>query len=264
MTDPERKTKSAGLIVKNLQAEYKSKSQVTRIFTDINFDVEEGSILAIFGPNGCGKSTLLRVIGGLKNASNGVIENSGEPLDRNTLSLIPQDFRASFFNWCSLKTNIALTQHEPFKNLSEYSDQAEKLKSEFGIDLDLSLRPHECSGGMLQQAALLRAFISSPKVLLADEPFSALDVNVSGKIRKRFVEKVRKEGTIVIAVMHSIEEIIEIADNVLAIPNMPYSSSVNKEYSQIHVLANRNPNKNKEYEENNFVSIAKNIISLES
>lgn len=249
------------LRVSSISASYSNVSGKIDVFSSISFALNEGDILAIFGPNGCGKSTLLRVIGGLKIPRTGTISYDGGHLDQDYLSIIPQDFRASFFNWTSLAGNINLTQPSPFKLKRQYREKIEKLKSDFGINLDVDLRPHECSGGMLQQGALLRGFINSPRVLLADEPFSALDVNISGKIRKRFVQKVKDEGTIVVAVMHSIEEIVEIADYVLAIPNMPYASIDKEGHSKAVLLDNKSPSKHSSFEENNFVDIARNIIS---
>ena len=91
-----------------------------------------------------------------------------------------------------------------------------------------------------------------------------MDVNVSGRIRRNFVNKVRQDKTVVIAVMHNIEEIIEIADYVLAIPNMPYSSKEIPSHAKVEYLKNNNPNKGKKFEENNFVSIARNILESSS
>lgn len=249
------------LEVSGIRATFGSKNDVISIFDELSFILDQGDILAIFGPNGCGKTTMLRVLAGLKEINKGKIRYNNQLLKREILSFIPQDFRASFFNWCSLEMNIALTQDKPFKNRVLHAKKLEELKEEFGIDLDLSLRPHQCSGGMLQQAALLRALVSSPKLLLADEPFSALDINVSGKIRQRFVERVKRDKTIVIAVMHSIEDIIEVSDKVLAIPNMPYSGVDLPGFAMAEMLNNSNSNKNRAHEQNSFVSMARNIIS---
>lgn len=215
---------SGPLIVSGLTKAYERPSQTT-IFENVSFSVEPGEILAIFGPNGCGKSTLLKVISGLVASNDGVVALSGKHLYDSNLGYVPQNYRQSFFQWINLARNLSLTQDRPFKDSESHRDIAEGIKTDLGIDVDLNLRPHECSGGMLQQIAIVRALMGNKEVLFADEPFSALDYSVSKTIKSSFVKAIKERMIPAVVVLHNIEDIVEISDRVFVIPGRPFSTN---------------------------------------
>ena len=228
------------LIVESLSAAYERNGSALEVFRSVSFSVRPGEVLGLFGSNGCGKSTLLRAIAGLKTTQNGRVHLPVNQGSRQGLAVLPQDFRASFFNWASLKKNIRLTLPNPIRNWRQHGDAIERMKQEFGIDLDMRLRPQACSGGMLQQAAMIRAFASEPKVLLADEPFSALDINVASKLRRVFARLVKAKGVVVLAVLHDLEDIVEVCDRVLVIPKPPFSTNREESYHHARIIKNAN------------------------
>lgn len=224
-----------GLEVIDLGAAYAEPPAT--VFTGVSFRVAPGQVLGVFGPNGCGKTTLLRAIAGLHAATTGTVRL---PRGRDTrMACIPQGFRESFFGWASLELNLVMTAPAA---LSRYRTTAATMRRtclELGLDLDLSLRPGQCSGGMLQQAALVRALGSEPDLLLADEPFSALDVEIARKLRRSFRAHVRSSGVIALLVLHDLGSVVELCDRVLVIPDTPYTTASSGPQAEAVLLDNR-------------------------
>ena len=215
---------NTGLIVQNLSASYRDAKEPTDVFQSVSFLVESGKILGLFGPNGSGKTTLLKVVAGLKPAEEGVVAlpmRGGEP---GSVATVPQDYRSSFFEWANLEHNLALTSVLLPSRPREAVRITRALCVELGLGLDLSLRPRKCSGGMLQQAAMIRAFQNAPSLILADEPFSALDFNVAATVRSSFRRMVKKRGIAAVVVLHQIQDLAEVCDEVLVIPGRPFST----------------------------------------
>lgn len=203
------------------------------VFADLSLSVEPGELLAVFGPNGCGKTTLLRALAGLHPVARGRVARPPR------VAMVPQSSRASFFGWASLRFNIAMTCAEGPARLREGIARAEAARAALGLDLDLSLRPPACSDGMLQQAAILRALCREPALLLADEPFSSLDIEAARALRGAMREAVTRRGMAAVVVLHDLESLVEIADRVLVIPGRPYSSEDREGFSRAIVLENR-------------------------
>lgn len=225
------------LTVRDICAWHEANGRKTDIFWGVGFSVESGQILGIVGPNGSGKTTLIRAIAGLHPTVTGQIvlpRSAEEP----RVTMIPQAFRESFFPWASLETNIRIAASSQSRSESVRT-RAARIKTDLGIDLDLALRPPQCSGGMLQQAALLRALVPQPDLLIADEPFSALDVNVGARLRESFRRLVVRDQIVAVLVEHDLATIVDICDRVLVIPGKPYSSYELGGHQQIAILDNR-------------------------
>jgi ABC-type nitrate/sulfonate/bicarbonate transport system ATPase subunit len=195
----------------------------------VSFSIRAGEILGLFGPNGCGKSTLLRGVAGLKELDDGqvrlpVLDGDSEAERDSAMALVPQHYRQSFFGWASLRTNIKLAMPRGSGGWRRRSDRIRTVQESLDLDLDLSLRPHVCSGGMLQLAALIRAFALQPRLLLCDEPFSAMDVEVATRARQAFRRVVKEQKIAAVVVLHNLEDIVEVCDHVLVIPNKPFTS----------------------------------------
>lgn len=197
-----------------------------------------GQITGILGPNGCGKSTLVRAIIGLIDPVYGAMKFNETEKGIASTAYIPQDFKSSFFTWASLKSNIRLTLPDFINQWKQNGNHIDNVKNDFGLELDLKLKPQKCSGGMLQQAAILRAFASNPKLIVADEPFSALDVTVAAKIRSKFRENIIKQGIIGVIISHNLDDLLSTCDRVILIPNKPYSTSERSGHYQLKLLNN--------------------------
>ena len=214
---------SRSLIAKGLAADY-PKAASPEVFHDVTFEVTDGEILGLFGPNGCGKTTLLRVLGGFKKPAEGRVVHRGWQRSVR-YSLIRQHYTLDFFPWLNLLNNIVLTLPSPIRNYRQHVRAVEQLRESLQLDVDLRSRPLECSGGQLQQAAILRAFVVKPDILMADEPFSALDFRVKKRVRKTFVEQVRQQKVVALVVLHGVEDIVQVCDWALAIPKRPFTTN---------------------------------------
>ena len=232
------------LIVEQLNFSYSDGSLGnTDVFFDLSFKIKCGEIVGLLGPNGCGKSTLLTaIVSGLRVDDEKVrlFNHNGEK--STSVSIIPQDYRNSFFPWASLSANLKIFLSGSSKTVpKEINYDGEAIMEKMGINIPLKLRPTECSGGMLQQVALIRALAKNPKLLLADEPFSALDFNVSGQIRTAFRAFIKERQIPTLIVLHDIQEIVETCDTVFVIPGRPYSSTGREETVKIEVIQNAQP-----------------------
>jgi len=173
------------LEIKNLFVEYETsnfmgKKQIVHAVNGVSFDVERGEIFSIAGESGCGKSTLLKAIDKLIDIKSGEIVFYGEQKD------IQMIFQSPSLN-PKMKIKDILT--EPLvinkKNLSrtEKEDKVFEVLDYVGLSkADLKKYPHEFSGGQKQRISIARALILEPKIILADEPVSALDVSIQGQI----------------------------------------------------------------------------------
>jgi ABC-type nitrate/sulfonate/bicarbonate transport system ATPase subunit len=251
------------LVVEKLSASYHNDGPALAIFDEVSFAVEPGEILGMFGSNGCGKSTLLRTILGLKEPTAGRVHIPTDTESRGCIAFVPQDFRASFFDWATLAVNIRMTLANPVGNWSCHTAEMEKAKQDLEIDLNLRLRPRSCSGGMLQQAAIIRAFTSQSRVLIADEPFASLDVNIVRKIRRAFRRIVQERDIAAMIVLHNLEDMVEVCDRVLVVPKLGFSTEKKQGFSHARIIKNENVERAKKPEGRDamsFIDIAELIL----
>lgn len=195
----------------------KSYDGVT-ILKDINLKIEDGEIVSILGPSGCGKTTLLNLILGLTDADQGEIIFDGKditnvPMEKRGFNIVFQDY--ALFPNLNVYKNITYG----LKNKPDISSQAEV---EDFIEL-LGLKPHlekkieQLSGGQKQRVALARTMVMKPKILLLDEPLSALDGVIKESIKQKIKQIARDYHLTTIIVTHDPEEALTLSDNVLIV-----------------------------------------------
>lgn len=154
-----------------------------------------------------------------------------------------------------------MTMPHSYKSWKLNTRLINRTKDELGIAVDLALKPNACSGGMLQQAAIVRGFVASAKLLVADEPFSALDVEIAGKIRKVFREKIKARNIIGILVLHNMDDLSSVCDKILVIPNKPYSTDQISDHHQVRFFSNSLKNKmSDENKGNSLLKISESIF----
>ena len=195
-----------------------------RVIEDVSFMVEEGEFIAIVGPSGCGKSTLLRIINGIVPLSSGQVLYKGRQVDGINLecALVFQSF--ALMPWLTIEDNIEMPLEALGIPPAERRRRAGFYIDKVGLDGFEEAYPRELSGGMKQRVGLARALAVEPKVLLMDEPFSALDALTAISLREELLDIWQAPDSpvhTILLVTHIIEEAIELADRVLVISAGP-------------------------------------------
>lgn len=193
----------------------------TTVYDGFDLTLPLGSFTSIFGPNGCGKSTLINMISGLMPMDAGEVLYDGQTIKDTRISYVFQNYREALFPWLRAIDNI----HYPLKlqgiPKAERTRRVEQLVEDFGIKIDLNAYPYALSGGQQQAVSILRALVRDPEVLFLDEPFSALDYEMTLLMREKLQGIFEKTGTTMILVSHDLEEAVQMADHVLLLTRRP-------------------------------------------
>ena len=191
----------------------------TEVLSSISLELESKQLLAVLGASGAGKSTLMRLIAGFDSVGRGSIVLDGETLsdtsktvapERRSIGIVPQD--SALFPHLNVSQNIGF-------GLSGLSKEAKaervgELLRLIRMEEFASRMPQELSGGQVQRVALARALAPRPKLVLLDEPFSALDAELRGQLREEVRQVLRAEGATAVLVTHDQEEALSLADRV--------------------------------------------------
>lgn len=191
------------------------------IYESFDFDIPRGKLVSIFGPNGCGKSTLINMIAGLVPIDGGQILFDGKSLAETKIGYVFQNYREAMFPWMRTIDNIAYPLKLEGKSKAEVDRRVEELVTSFDVKFDLKRYPYELSGGQQQTASIMRALAPNPEVLFLDEPFSALDFEMTLFIREKLQEVFIATGTTMMLVSHDLEEAVYLADEVLLLTKRP-------------------------------------------
>lgn len=187
----------------------------------LDLDIAPGQTTALVGPSGCGKSTLLRMIAGLEQPTEGHIDIGGRsPADTARdarLALAFQD--PSLLPWRTVRGNISLaltlTRQEPD------ADRIDSLIRLVGLEGFGDTRPAELSGGMRQRAAIARALVTEPSLLLLDEPFGAVDELTRQQLARELPAVWEARGTTTVLVTHSVSEAVMLSDRIVVLSPRP-------------------------------------------
>lgn len=188
---------------------------------DIGFEVNAGEFVVLLGPSGCGKSTLLYLLAGLEPATCGELLSDGRSIEGPSpeRGMIFQD--AALFPWLTIRDNVAYGLALQGVPREQRQARAMALLARVGLNGFELKRPVELSGGMRQRAAMARALALSPKVLMMDEPFAALDIQTRAKMQAYLLDLWRQSGASMLLVTHSIEEAIGLADRIVVFTARP-------------------------------------------
>jgi len=193
----------------------------TVIYDNFDLDIPRGELISVFGPNGCGKSTLINIIAGLIPLDAGQVLFDGKKLDEIKFGYVFQNYREALFPWLRAFDNIAY----PLKMMkvapAERRDRTRLLVERLGIKLDLDLYPYQMSGGQQQLVSIMRALVVEPEILFLDEPFSALDYEMTLFMREQLQRIFLETGTTTVLVSHDLEEAVFLADRVLLLSRHP-------------------------------------------
>jgi NitT/TauT family transport system ATP-binding protein len=188
---------------------------------DIDLAVADNEFVTLVGRSGCGKSTLLRIIAGLIAPTAGRISVSGERVTRPRRDVSVMFQRPALLPWRSVLDNVLLPAEILGIGRQDARARAGELLELVGLSTFAQRLPHELSGGMQQRVSLARSLLSQPKVLLMDEPFSALDALTREELSVE-LQRIRAEhATTIVFVTHSIEEAVLLADRVVVLSPRP-------------------------------------------
>jgi NitT/TauT family transport system ATP-binding protein len=188
---------------------------------DINLEVREGEFVAIIGRSGCGKSTLLRLVAGLLPPTGGRVSVGGELVTKPRRDIAMVFQRPALLPWRSVLDNVLLPAEMFGWKRANHRPQASELLELVGLGGFEKRLPHELSGGMQQRVSLCRALIQNPKVMLMDEPFSALDALTREELAVELQRIHVQLGTTILFVTHSIQEAVLLADRVTVLSARP-------------------------------------------
>ncbi len=194
-----------------------------RIFDRLSFEVRRGEFVCILGPSGCGKSTSLRMIGGLLDISSGRIVVDGRA-PRDAWSEIAFVFQSPrLVPWRTALDNVMLGVELRFGSSEgkQRKTRASELLELVGLAGDAEKYPSMLSGGERQRVAIARALAVDPKIILMDEPFSALDPNMRARMRTEMERIWSETGKTVVFVTHDIDEALQLADRTVVLSNKP-------------------------------------------
>ena len=250
------------LEIKDLSLTYHSARGETLAVKNISFNVKNGEFIAIVGPSGCGKTTILNMIGGLLPKSSGKIFLNNKELYKNIKNEFSSDIGYMFqkdhlFEWRTILDNVKLGLEFDKKltkiQKKEKEDYIINLLEKYGLLEFKDKYPRELSGGMRQRVALIRTLALNPKLLLLDEPFSALDFQTRLKVCDDISNIITKENKTAILVTHDISEAISLADKVIVLTKRPATIKkivdINLKESGLPLKRRENKNFSKYFEE---------------
>ena len=216
------------LEIAGVRKSFRTKAGSQEVLRGVDLTIEKGEFVSIIGHSGCGKSTLLSMLGGLAKADSGSVILDGEPVagpgpDR---AIVFQHY--SLLPWMSVYDNVyeAARSARPDRTKELTAELTERYLRSTGLWEHRSKKPGEISGGMKQRTAVARAFAVSPKVLLLDEPFGALDALTRAHLQDQLIELWSDESDTetVLMVTHGMDEAIFLADRIVVMANAPLPS----------------------------------------
>ena len=174
----------------------------------LNLTFEKGKIYGILGRSGCGKSTLLKTIAKMQKQISGTVKRA----DKSQIYMMHQKY--TNFNWLTCLDNVLIAERNKRKR-KDSKQHAIEVLIQVGLEDYLDRYPTELSGGMQQRLALARVLFVKPKILLMDEPLSALDDNTREKMQKLIMDIHKETGNTIIMVTHSVEEAHKMCDEII-------------------------------------------------
>ena len=200
---------------------YRRRAEEVHALDNVRLEAEFGEFICLLGVSGCGKSTLLQILAGLEPASSGTVTINGESLQgpHADASVVFQEH--GLFPWMSARTNIAFNLKARGVPAAKRMQIADDLIKVVGLSGFENKYPHELSGGMRQRVGIARALTTSPKILLMDEPFGALDAQTRGIMQAELLRVWQLHRATVVFVTHSIDEAVFLADRIVIMTPRP-------------------------------------------
>lgn len=209
------------LELQNVGLIYQTKKSETEAIKNINFSIESGEFISIVGPSGCGKTTILSMIAGLLSPTTGKILLDKKPITKISTEVGYMLQRDNLFEWLTVYQNVCVGIKINKNSNCLTKDKLKELLKKYGlIDFEKS-KPAELSGGMRQRVSLIRTLALNPKILLLDEPFSALDYQTRLSVQNDIHGIIKSENKTAILVTHDISEAISMSDRIIILTKRP-------------------------------------------
>lgn len=218
---------------------YFTKTSAATALSDVSLAVGEGEFISFLGPSGCGKTTLLSIIAGLIDPTAGLVTLENKPVKKMRSKIgymLQQDY---LFPWKTIEENILIGLKLTNRLTKENKDYALHLLEQMGLKGVHSQLPKQLSGGMRQRVALVRTLATEPKLLMLDEPFSALDYQTKLKLENLVSDTLTAFGKTAILVTHDIGEAIAMSDRIFLLTPQP--GSVHKTFDVPEEFQNLSP-----------------------
>src|SRR5947209_11442806 len=223
--------------LRNVRKVYRAKDQEFLAVSDVTMDVAEGELVSLVGPSGCGKTTVLKILAGLHEADGGTVRigNAATPFDPSRdIGMVFQ--QPLLLKWRTILDNVLLPAEILGLPASESRQRARELLALVGLGGAEDKRPYELSGGMQQRAAIARALVHDPKLVLMDEPFGALDALTREKMNLELLRIWAQSGKTILFVTHGISEAVFLGSLVVVFTAGPARMADNFEIELTHPL----------------------------
>ncbi len=209
------------LRVQQLSYSYFGPTGKIPVIQNLSFSVKEGEFVAIIGPSGCGKTTLLSLLAGLLRPLEGSILLENTPLLESDTVIGYMLQKDHLLDWRTTRGNVRLSLEIRRECTASQEQRISQMLDDYGLSSFSESKPSELSGGMRQRVALIRTLVQNPKLLLLDEPFSALDAQTRLEVSEDVSKIIRNAGITTILITHDIPEAISMADRVLVLSPRP-------------------------------------------
>ena len=191
------------------------------VLDDVSFDINEGELLCVVGPTGCGKTTFLNSVTKLYDITSGQILVNDEPVDlrKHNISYIFQE--NSTMQWLTVEKNVAFGLDIKGIPEKEKKESIDEVLDIVGLTDYKHYYPRQLSASMLQRVVIARAFATKPELLLMDEPYASLDIELRFKLEDELVKLWQRIGTTVLFITHNIEEAVYLGEKIMILSNKP-------------------------------------------
>jgi ABC-type nitrate/sulfonate/bicarbonate transport system ATPase subunit len=221
MTRQESSYHSRLLRIRDVSKYYAVNEQRLSVLRNVTLDIDAGEFVSVVGASGCGKSTLLRLITGLDTDYDGDILLEGRPIDGpgSERGIVFQEHR--LFPWLTVEQNVELGLDASDLPGDERRRRVDSNIELVGLTGFAKAHPHQLSGGMAQRAAIARALVGRPEILLLDEPLGALDSLTRSYLQEELLRIWRHQNVTMIMVTHDVEEAVYLSDRVVVMEQRP-------------------------------------------
>ncbi len=220
------------VVLKRVHKSFTHKGQRVQVLHDVNFSIEEGEFICVIGPSGCGKSTLISLIAGLEFPDTGQVFIDSKVVEDPSRDRLVVFQESALFPWLTVLENVEFGLKIAGVSQQERRQRALEAIKMVHLSRFVNAHPHQLSGGMRQRAAIARALVMDPKILLMDEPFAALDAQTRQMLQEELQEIWQKTKKTVLFVTHNVREATFLSDRVFEITARP--GTIKNEYP-IHI-----------------------------